>query len=71
MDVAKMSLEEIRILGLRALVRDLGPVGLIRFLQQYETGSGDYSVERETVLPSSSVKELASQIRSARKPERR
>jgi hypothetical protein len=70
MDVAKMSLEEIRVVGLRALVRDLGPAGLIRFLQQFETGSGDYSVDRERLLPSVSVHDLAEQIRSARKPER-
>jgi hypothetical protein len=40
------TLEQIRIAGLRALRRELGPVGMVRFLRQYETGSGDYTEER-------------------------
>jgi hypothetical protein len=45
-DVANMTQEEIRFAGLEAIFRELGPVGLIRFLQQFETGSGDYTEER-------------------------
>jgi len=41
-----MTLEQIRLTGLEALARDLGPVGMVRLLQQFETGWGDYSVER-------------------------
>jgi hypothetical protein len=40
-----MTQEEIRIAGLEAIVREPGLVGLIRFLQQFETGSGDYTEE--------------------------
>ena len=36
MDVEAMTLEQIRLAGLEALSRDLGPVGLVRFLQQFE-----------------------------------
>ncbi len=32
-----MTLEQIRMTGLKALSRELGPVGLVRFLQQFET----------------------------------
>ena len=46
MDATEMTLEEIRLAGLRALSRDLGAVGLVRFLQQFETGYGDYTAER-------------------------
>ncbi|MBI5652013.1 MAG: hypothetical protein HZC40_16475 [Chloroflexi bacterium] len=41
-----MTLEQIRVTGLAALLEKLGPAGMIRFLQQFETGSGDYSIER-------------------------
>jgi len=44
--VKTMTLEEIRESGLKALDRELGPVGMVRFLHQFETGFGDYSVER-------------------------
>jgi hypothetical protein len=32
-----MTGEQIRLAGLEALLRELGPVGMIRFLQQFET----------------------------------
>lgn len=38
--------EEIRHQGLEALARELGPVGMARFLQLFENGSGDYVRER-------------------------
>lgn len=41
-----MTLEQIRVTGLAALMEKLGPDGMIRFLQQFETGTGDYTAER-------------------------
>ena len=41
-----MSLEQIRIAGMEALARELGIVGMVRFLQQFETGHGNYSKDR-------------------------
>ncbi len=38
-----LTLEQIRRRGLAALRRELGKAGTIRFLQQFETGSGDYA----------------------------
>jgi len=51
MNVAAMSLEQVRQRGIAALAKELGPVGMIRFLQQYESGSGDYSQDRHQWLP--------------------
>ena len=59
-----MGLEEIRRAGLQALLRELGPVGAIRFLQQYETGTGDYSEERHRWLADADVSALARAIRA-------
>ena len=40
------NLIEIRKVGLQALKDALGPVGMVRFIQQYETGYGDYTKEK-------------------------
>ena len=44
---SNLSLNEIRSRGYVALVRALGPTGFVRFIQQFEAGKGDYTVERE------------------------
>jgi len=61
-----MTLEQIRLAGLRALSRELGPVGLVRFLQQFETGHGDYTVERHEWLDKEAVQDIVQQIRERR-----
>jgi hypothetical protein len=68
------SIDEIRELGLQALQEKLGKVGMIRFLQQFETGSGDYTKERREWVDRTSLADLrkAARIgkRSARKKTR-
>lgn len=39
---------EIRMVGMRALKDALGPVGMVRFMQQYDLGYGDYTKERQS-----------------------
>lgn len=39
---------EIRMAGMRALKDALGPVGAVRFMQQYDFGYGDYTKERQS-----------------------
>jgi len=57
-----MTLDQIRREGLKSLERDLGPDGMIRFLQQFETGWGDYTKERHKWLKETNVKTLAEKI---------
>jgi hypothetical protein len=66
MNPATMTLEQVRATGLQALSRDLGPVGLIRFLQQYETGYGDYTAERHRWLGERTVRDVAQAIERQR-----
>ena len=40
------NLTEVRKMGLQALKDALGTVGMLRFIQQYENGCGDYSEEK-------------------------
>ncbi len=58
---------EIRRLGLEALARELGPVGMVRFLQQFETGAGDYTKDRDLWLKSASVTDIVKEIKGKRK----
>jgi hypothetical protein len=66
MTVSTMTLNQIRQKGLEALSRELGPVGMIRFLQQFETGSGDYSVERHEWLDDQTVEGIYQRIKERR-----
>jgi predicted RNase H-like HicB family nuclease len=67
MTTRTMTLMEVHQAGLAALAERLGPVGMVRFLQQFETGHGDYSVERHTWLEPVDVKTLAERIRAHKK----
>ncbi len=66
MSAETMTLEEIRATGLAALARELGPVGMVRFLQSFEAGHGDYSAERYGWLGKQDVQTLAKMIRERR-----
>jgi hypothetical protein len=58
MNANTMTQDEIVRAGLDALLRELGSVGLVRFLQQFELGSGDYTAERHQWLDGISIDEL-------------
>jgi len=62
MKAGNMTLDQIRRAGLEALESSLGPEGMIRFLQQFETGSGDYTTERSRWLKHTNVEVLAEEI---------
>ncbi|ASC71108.1 hypothetical protein XM38_020580 [Halomicronema hongdechloris C2206] len=44
-----MKQTEIRKTGYQALINALGVVGMLRFLQQLDIGSGDYTLERQQI----------------------
>ena len=56
------TMEQIRRKGLAALRRELGRAGMIRFLQQFEPGTGNYAVERRAWVdqtPLADIKAMA------------
>jgi hypothetical protein len=69
MSTQNLTLEELRRAGIEALTREVGAAGMARFLQQFETGWGDYSVERHQWLDQGNVQTLAEQIRRRRSNE--
>ena len=66
MSTDTMTLEQVRATGLQALSRELGPVGLVRFLQQFEVGHGDYTVERSGWLGDPTVLDISQEIKRKR-----
>ena len=64
--VASMTPEQVRQAGMQALARALGPAGLIRFLQQFERGSGDYSRDRHALLDDQGLDDIVARIRDSR-----
>ena len=67
----EMTAEQIRFQGLEALRRELGAVGMIRFMQQFSNGHGNYTEERHEWLDKLTVEEIMAQInaRQQEKPE--
>jgi len=63
MNVQMMTPQQIRVAGLAALSRELGLVGMIRFMQQFEMGQGDYSKDRHGWLDKYTVDDIAKMVR--------
>jgi len=61
----------LRKLGLEALCKSLGPLGMVRFLQQYETGTGDYTKERDLLLKDTDIESIAVELKNRRKKKAR
>src|SRR5438094_809669 len=57
-----VSEEQIRREGLRALREALGPVGMVRFIQMFQKGSGDYTAERHQWLDGLTIDDIAAEI---------
>ena len=53
-----LTLDQIRREGLDALRERLGRAGMIRFLQQFEHGSGDYAQERHEWVDRTTLEDI-------------
>lgn len=62
MNIQTMTPQQIRVAGMAALSRELGVVGMIRFMQQFEMGQGDYSKDRHQWLDQYSVADIATLV---------
>ena len=54
-------------LGLEAVEKRWGTTGMIRFLRQFESGSGDYTKERAKWLKNDSVEQIVEAVKKRRK----
>ncbi len=60
-----MTQQQIRTAGIEILGQHMGIIGMIRFLQQSETGYGDYTKDRHKLLGDPSLEELVDDIQSS------
>jgi len=67
MSQALKTLAEVRKAGISALNKTLGPVDALRFLQQYESGRGDYTANRHKWLGNPSVDSIFAEIKRRRR----
>jgi hypothetical protein len=70
MNSQHMTTEQIRQTGIELLTKHLGVTGMIRFFQQNELGSGDYTKERQQWLDQSDIKTIAKELKQWREKRR-
>lgn len=58
--------DQVRIKGVKALVRELGPAGMVQFMQQFRRGKGDYAKDRHKILDKLTVDQIVDEIKSRR-----
>jgi hypothetical protein len=55
-------LNTIRKMGIEALTKELGPVGMAQFMKQFETGHGNYTAERGKWLDGYTLEDIIGEI---------
>lgn len=66
MAVTVKDLEKIRQEGLKALKDRLGPIGMIKFIQMYSDGEGDYTKERRKKLAELKEEDLKEYLKNGK-----
>lgn len=67
MKVQAKPLTEITQFATHILCKEMGVADTIRFINQFTTGYGDYTKEREQLFSDLSLEEIVSEIKKARK----
>lgn len=63
--IEKKTDHQIKLLGLKAAKNELGVMGFIRFIQQFEIGEGNYTEDRKTWQKNYTVEFLADEIKKS------
>ncbi len=53
----------IRKMGIQALTKELGAVGMAYFIRQFDQGEGDYTKERDSLLGGLTMQDIENQLR--------
>jgi hypothetical protein len=53
----------VRKLGIEALNEKLGPVGMVEFMRQFDSGYGDYTKERHKWLDGLTIEDISNEIK--------
>lgn len=65
MNAQIMTQQQIRMTGIKILSQHMGVTEMIRFLQQTETGYGDYTKDRDKLLGNPSLEDLVADIKAS------
>jgi len=71
MTTATASVSEITTTAIVLLCRQIGPVDTARFLNQFTTGLGNYTEERDDLIGETTVDELVAEIKRRREKGKR
>jgi hypothetical protein len=63
-------LAEITTEALKVLYKEIGIVNTVRFINQFTTGYGDYTQERELLFADRTLDDIVSEIKRKRRPSR-
>ena len=58
---------EIKTMGWKALVKELGYVGATKFILLYEKGEGDYTKERKELFKDVTIEDIVREIKEKEK----
>ena len=58
---------EIKTMGWKALVKELGYAGATKFILLYEKGEGDYTKERTELFKDVTIEDIVSEIKERKK----
>jgi hypothetical protein len=56
-------MNSIRKLGIEALNEKLGPLGMVEFMRQFDSGYGDYTKERYNWLDGLTIEDISNEIK--------
>ena len=48
--------------GLDVLAKELGPLGMVLFLRQFDSGYGDYTLERDELLKDITLEDIEREL---------
>ena len=71
MTTSAVPLAELNVMAIRILCREISPVNTARFLNQFTTGFGNYTEERDAIFGQMTVSEIAAEIKRERQSDRR
>jgi hypothetical protein len=66
MIAASMPMHELTASAIRLLCREMGVINTIRFINQFTTGQGDYTHDRDHLFGAMTVEQIESEIERQR-----
>ncbi|MDR2757839.1 MAG: hypothetical protein LBB78_00495 [Spirochaetaceae bacterium] len=57
------NMNTIRKLGIETLNENLGPIGMVEFIKQFDSGYGDYTKERHNWLAGLTIEDISTEIK--------